>query len=912
MTKVNYNERSWAIDLISEINLWLVGKRLLIKRAGGENTLKAKNKVLFPDVLLFGDDSQGKILQGWELKMPDTPIDDIEFINNAKTKALNLSLNSFLLWNVSSAALYILEGNVPKLIKVWNNLFYIRDRSVVASVKDKIKIMLYEILNEINGFLQNGQIKPSGITDLLGSEGLAELIQNNLGSYTTALMNTSQNNNSFNNEIVLWWRYAKNDFPEESNKFIVLARNNLLFITNKFLFAHILKSYRKDAAIIDNLDENSTVEDVIKIFENISKKCDFWNIFQQHMGEEVVPKLVLEDLLSFNLLLKEFNFLNIDKSLLHDLIGHTVYKNKRKLAGQFTTPPELAKLLVLLTVKDRSLNTIDPCCGSGTILKEVYDLKRSNLSVNQTLNTLWGSDKFSLPLQMAMFNFVNPEVLGYLIQMFKEDAINLFTNKVINFNEPFGGKKVNRKLPKFGYIISNLPFVQYEDIEDLNPNIKKVNNFINKKLGNNFLLDGRSDLYAYLPFYFWKNLEDNGYLGIIVSNSWLGTKWGQKFYYLLKQFYKITVVVTSGKGRWFNNAKVVTNILVLQKKSKIIIVPTEKTKFAVLRKAITDYSIEELSEINALITKKENVREADLSLITYCNSDIEETIKNGLNLNSLFANNLWLKKFSDKLIKVSDIFSVARGERRGWDNLFYPEGKHNIENLYLKPVLKTPRSISSLIAKPDALAFCCDKTIEELKQLEHFGALSWIEKFEKTTNETGILLPLALARAHTNWYTMSPNTMGELVMNINFGDRLFVAKFEESTFVNQRLIRFTKKNGELNLDLCHALMNSVLGLFYLEAMGTGRGEGALDLSKDKIEAGSRIINPDLIDLSTQKLILQAFEKIKSRPIYPIYKELQQEDRKLFDVLILKTLSLENLYPSIKNSLLEIYSIRSSM
>ena len=306
------------------------------------------------------------------------------------------------------------------------------------------------------------------------------------------------------------------------------------------------------------------------------------------------------------------------------------------------------------------------------------------------------------------------------------------------------------------------------------------------------------------------------------------------------------------------------------------------------------------------------MNETDLSLITYYNSDIEETIKNGLNLNSLFANNLWLKKFNGKLIRVSDIFSIARGERRGWDNLFYPEGKHNIENLYLKPVLKTPRSISSLIAKPDALAFYCDKSIKELKQKKHFGALSWIEKFEKTTNETGILLPLALARANTNWYTMSPNTMGELVININFGDRLFVAKFEDSTFVNQRLIRFTKKNNELNLDLCHALMNSVLGLFYLEAMGTGRGEGALDLSKDKIEAGFRIINSDLINLSTQKLILQAFEKIKSRPIYPIYKELQQEDRKLFDVLILKTLSLENLYPSIKNSLLEIYNIRSSV
>jgi len=244
-------------------------------------------------------------------------------------------------------------------------------------------------------------------------------------------------------------------------------------------------------------------------------------------------------------------------------------------------------------------------------------------------------------------------------------------------------------------------------------------------LGSNFLLDGRSDLYAYLPFYFWKNLENNGYLGIIISNSWLGTKWGQKFYDLLKRFYKVAVIVTSGKGRWFSNAKVVTNILILQKKSKIKIEPNEKAKFAVLKKKLTDYSIEELNEISALITEKENVNETDLSLITYYNSDIEETIKNGLNLNSLFANNLWLKKFNGKLIRVSDIFSIARGERRGWDNLFYPEGKHNIEDLYLKPVLKTPRSISSLIAKPDALAFYCDKSIKELKQKKELLIKQW-------------------------------------------------------------------------------------------------------------------------------------------------------------------------------------------
>ena len=52
---VKINERSWGIDLISHINEYLVGKDIIIKRAGGEHSLKAERNTMFPDVLLFGD-----------------------------------------------------------------------------------------------------------------------------------------------------------------------------------------------------------------------------------------------------------------------------------------------------------------------------------------------------------------------------------------------------------------------------------------------------------------------------------------------------------------------------------------------------------------------------------------------------------------------------------------------------------------------------------------------------------------------------------------------------------------------------------------------------------------------------------------------------------------------------------------
>ena len=83
---VNYNERSWAIDLISEINSITSTRNLRIKKAGGEYTLSTEKNPLFPDVLLFADSSCQSILQGWELKLPDTPITDNEFIENATKK----------------------------------------------------------------------------------------------------------------------------------------------------------------------------------------------------------------------------------------------------------------------------------------------------------------------------------------------------------------------------------------------------------------------------------------------------------------------------------------------------------------------------------------------------------------------------------------------------------------------------------------------------------------------------------------------------------------------------------------------------------------------------------------------------------------------------------------------------------
>ena len=93
-TVVRRNERSWAIDLISKINLIAKNNDLVIKKAGGENTISTgRGNTMFPDVVLYGNVEQSVILQGWELKMPDVPIEDETFIKDAQRKAIALNLN---------------------------------------------------------------------------------------------------------------------------------------------------------------------------------------------------------------------------------------------------------------------------------------------------------------------------------------------------------------------------------------------------------------------------------------------------------------------------------------------------------------------------------------------------------------------------------------------------------------------------------------------------------------------------------------------------------------------------------------------------------------------------------------------------------------------------------------------------
>lgn len=897
-SSLKYNERSWGIDLVSYINQVLLEINLPIKKAGGEFTIHTENKTqLFPDLVLFSDILGSTAVQGWELKMPETPITSLSFIANAKEKAQRLNLKSFVLGNGREFVIYTLQNQEFAPYKHWI-IPEIHNRNDMIIHHELWKKSIKEILVTISELVSTDYIKVTTFdnifSDKLYNDFLTKHTQVQAESYTLKMLEDAD----FESQVIQWYNENKLEFGKLTAA-QALAQTNIISWLNCFIFAHYLKYFNANAEPIKQINTDTSLEQGMKVMQQITEKCDFMSVFKIKLGMQEIGESLWNSLLELNSLLTACNFDDIDQKTLHKVIDNTLSYSRKKLAGQFSTPPLLAQLLTLISIKNRSQTVLDPCCGTGTIVKAVYDLKRQKgQTVEQALNTTWASDKFSFPLQLCTIALADPQGIGQVINAFQQDVLTIKKEQEVKFIDPFTGATLVKKLPPIHSVVSNLPFVNFLEVSKMNQEIEQLATS----------LGGKSDLYSYILLNLKNLVETNGRIGVIISNSWLGADWSRAFKQELLQSYKLLRVVTSAKGRWFQNADVVTNILVLENSQ-----PPEEHQidFISIEQDINSLTPEEIEKLSLNILQRNNIKD-QLSLTSVSNKTLQLLDEYGLTWTACFTNLNWLNTISNKALPLSKFFDIKRGERRGWDEMFYPRAGHNIEPEFIKPVLLSTRNLGGmLIASPDAEAFCCSKTITELALEKSLGAYHWIEKFANSVNTIGKPLPQVLERANLHWYEMSDDTCADLVVSLNPDKRLCFYRLQERSFVNQRMIRFTAHNDQIDIPLMHALLNSTISLFLLEAAGFGRGLGALDLNANKLKL-LKVLDPSLLLDADKDSIMRAFSPLCSRSILSLDLELQQEDRKNFDLVIIKAFKLHLTLDDVYASILRLYNIRQAV
>ena len=98
-------------------------------------------------------------------------------------------------------------------------------------------------------------------------------------------------------------------------------------------------------------------------------------------------------------------------------------------------------------------------------------------------------------------------------------------------------------------------------------------------------------------------------------------------------------------------------------------------------------------------------------------------------------------------------------------------------------------------------------------------------------------------------------------------------------------------------------------MFIIEGMGFGRGQGALDLNKNRIEDYMHMLDASQLSEEGGTAIKNAFAPLLERDILPIADELEQADRIAFDETIIVAFGLDISRAQIYDSLLSLVEIR---
>lgn len=912
--KTKQNERSWAIQVIKTVEAYSKGKNYVIKKVGGEETISEGRKKMFPDVLLFGDERGTNILQGWELKMPDVSISDDTFVKDAWRKAETLGLNSTFIWNFRCGIFYVKNATsgVFEEVKRWDNSAIIsKSREDVATFHSTWEQALRDAIDTINIYLTTKKYREITIGEALSSKVIEDIINQSKVLVAEKYAKEQMKNLVFHNYIEVWWSDVKEEYiNEESDCNVAYAKVITLNWITKFLVAHLIRQRSPLADDITKINKGTSPKEALLVFLDITEKCDFFSIFNPMEYQEILPEETWDLLIDVHLFLLKNGSNILSQEDFQRILENTTTTSNRVIIGQFTTPKTLAEFMVKSTIVDPTGICIDPCCGSGTIPKEIIKYKYLVLKDYKTAySTTYAADKFSFPLQITNVSLTSTDTMNIPCRVFQKDVFSLQRGEQVQIVDPSNGSTIEAKIDNISYIISNLPFIDFNKNNKHKLEREEVANRIisTVRAQTGIELDYRSDYAFFIIFHLWSLLNNRGTACIITSNSWMGTESGAKFFSALRYYYHIKRVYISAAERWFKNAKIVSTVFILEKKPIGEEPEAAETVYFRMNRRLRDFTERDM---NRAIQTSLTLKEPDPDILSYeihSFGEIED-ICGAFNLSRQisFINFSWLAAFKLFVKPLSVDFESFPGIKSGDDKLFYDKSRSKVDKCYYSPMLKNSKSCATYLASPDDFVINCSSTYAELSETGHKKTIDYFKSKENSLNQS--------TRGHGKlwWKIPQIENRATLFTPLNPNRRMFFGKLDPPSVINQRLVGYSPRRRAIDVELYHAILNSIFSIFLLEAMGFGRGDGVLDLTRTKL-GNIMVLDPDLISASDKDEIKRCFSVLCHRAIQDTLEaELEQEDRVRFDLAVLKAFGMENYYGRIKESLLSLHQIRFSV
>ncbi|GHT28302.1 hypothetical protein FACS189432_06050 [Bacteroidia bacterium] len=942
---IKRNERDWAGQLISWIKSAIESGTTVFEDATNDTGVKMESgRTKFPDILLFTDKVSGIIFNGWELKFPDTAVDDAVMLENALEKAKKLKSDSFVTWNGAQAVIWKINTDDYAIESLTKIKEYPKERTITTrdDLADPIKFgqnelllrqRAIELLHDLEQLYLNGELKPA--INITGNIIKAVHKASNIiiPQFQAAIIAKKGSNDNFRKEFNQWKIYesatlkilasssrrAESVVPEQ-----VLAKFTFYNLIGKTLF--YLTLCENLSGELDNIDikEVSNIKTTLFSYFDKAKAIDYQAIFKPYFTDNIEYSEVTNNtLFSLIQVFTEFDFRVLPVEVIGNVLENLVPKEEKQKFGQYFTPETLANLVTFPAVQTNQDYLFDPTSGTGTFLNAFYKILNyhGNTSHSELLNHIWGNDVSHFPAILSVINLYKQNVtqIDNFPRVTRDDFFNLNVGDAVCFPDSRDYKKhIELPIPQFDAIASNFPFIQQEDI----PN-EILTAFFREKFeaqqqaflkDNSFKINERSDYFTYCVYNSIRFLKDNGHLAAITSNAWLGKEYGFQFKKFLLDNFHIKYIVKSNTEHWFSDSQVSTIYTVLQKG-----ISDEPTKFVTvnfkLEERFTQDDINrQLSQIEEFYTEIDNCNnlrnprwkkanmmfnnlyrnEQDkIDVCVVSKAKLLKSIKSKENWSQYFLSSDLFENFEEvQALLYPNVIEVFRGERTGWNDMFVvPERDviaSGIENAYLVPYIKSPTELQQIEfdGNYNFRLFVCSTPLEQLPN----GAKTWIHKFENAQNTNGTqTIQQACAGHRPFWYSLRPK-QASIVTAINPYERFFFSFSNAPFTIDQRLIAMRVNDG-YDIELIAALLNSAITFLTLEMRGTSRNLGALDLNANYLKQ-LRILNPDLLSEQQKIDILAAFQPLKHREIESIFTEVQKQDRINFDKTILRSFGID--------------------
>lgn len=935
---IKRNERDWAGQLISWIKSAIDKKTTVFQDATNDTGVKMKSgRTKFPDVLLFIDKTSGVIFNGWELKFPDTAVDDAVMLENALEKAHKLHSDSFITWNGAEAIIWHIDDeeytldslsklkHYPKVSTI-NSREDLADPVKFAQHEPLLKARTEEILHDLDSLYRNGALKPALDISKNIISAVREASTIIIPQFQKAIIQEKGNNRAFRDEFNKWKIYESSTLKilESSSR----KREHVIpeQVLAKFTYYNLIGKTIFYLTLCENLsgelepitfDESESAKDLLNSYFDKAKKIDYQAIFRPYFTDSIeYSDLTDKAIYALLEVLTAFDFKVLPTEVIGHILENLVPDDEKQKFGQYFTNEVLANLVAFPVVKTNKDVLFDPTCGTGTFLNSFYEILRAlgTKEHGELLKQIWGNDVSHFPAILSVINLYKQDVVATdnFPRVMRNDFFNLEVGEKVVFPDSHDhNKHINVPLPTFDGIASNFPFIQQEDIPNEKLSALFREQFQNKQQAflkdDAFKINERSDYFTYCVYNADRFLKPDGCLSAITSNAWLGKEYGFQFKKFLLDNFHIRYIVKSNAEHWFKDSLVSTIYFVLDKTQS-----SEPTRFITLNRKLSELFVgesknEQIQQIEDFYSDIDNCndprndlwekdnffddlykrKDGSLSVCLASKVCLLDSLENKTNWGQFFLSTNLFGSFENCLTQYyPSIVKVFRGERTGWNPMFVIKDEDvkpsHIGRKYLVPYVKSSSELQQ-IEFDDNYKFSAFVCQDEEKDIDK-GTKSWIDKFVNAPNKNGSqTISEACAGHRPYWYSLNPKR-AHIITAINPYERFFFTFAKEPFVIDQRLIAMQVQNG-YDVELIAALLNSVITFLILEMRGTSRNLGALDLNADFLKQ-LKILNPTILNGGQRDMIIKAFAPLKARTVDNVFIEFTKEDRINFDKIVL--------------------------